>query len=257
MNLKTALEEQLKSLSRMAEELPEPSSDHFEDEQEERQRLEAIAIELERISKALVPPEILRTDTEHPEFNRQWWEKVKAKWNPDGQDWLWIHSKISGRCKTRVAYLAVREWIRQRLEAGSRVNLSDTNTSLMGATRRTPDVVWIDGDDFSEACRARNQFSLGNEVMAEAHRKVKDAKAAKLLVLDDMTKRKMNTEAVSDGFWEVVKHRHQCDLVTIVTDNISLDELEEALHPKHAGFIVRRLSERCLEADFDSLSESP
>ena len=193
----------------------------------------------------IISPEIRETDIDHPDFNRRAWERIRAGWNPESTDWLWLHSKTSGRCKSRIAYLLLRE----QYLALIRPVVSSFGSFQNGAI---PRVLWVDGDRLTEAFRTRNQYSLGESVMSEAHDLVETARTADLLVIDDLTKRKLAGEAASDGLWEVIKHRHEYRRRTIITDNYLPESLEDMLHEKLCGYIFRRLVERCIQVDFDA-----
>lgn len=190
-----------------------------------------------------ISPEIRETDRDHPDFNHNAWERINAAWTPDSFDWLWLHSRTSGRCKSRIAYLLLRE---QFLHA------SIPCVSEYGATKGLPSFLWVDGDLLTDAFRVRNQYSMGESTMKEAHELVEKARTVRFLVIDDLSKRKLSGEAASDGLWEVIKHRHEWKLRTIITDNYTPEALEDMLHEKHAGYIIRRLAERCIQVDFDA-----
>lgn len=190
-----------------------------------------------------VSPEIRETDTKHRDFNREAWERIQSAHDLESTDWLWIHSRTSGRCKSRVAYLLLLDQFTKAIS--KRI---DENGSHRG---NLPTVAWIDGDRLTEAFRVRHQYSLGEGVMTAAHELVEHATTATLLVIDDLTKRKLSGEAASDGLWEIIKHRHEWKLRTIITDNFLPEDLESMLHTKHAEYITRRLQERCIQVDFD------
>lgn len=192
----------------------------------------------------IVSPEIRATDINHPEFNGETWERIKSAFNPELSDWFWLHSHTSGRCKSRIAYLLLLE----QYASGIKKQVSESG-SYNG---NLPRAVWVDGDRLTEACRVRHQYSLGNEVMTEAHELVEAARTAPFLVIDDLSKRKITGEAASDGLWEIIKHRHEWKLRTIITDNFLPEDLEGMLHAKHAPYIIRRLAERCIQVDFDA-----
>lgn len=192
----------------------------------------------------IVSPEIRETNIEHPDFNLAAWLRIKTAFDPESKDWFWLHSATSGRCKSRVGYLLLRE----QFAAAIKKSATQKGTGTKG---QLPEVAWIDGDRLTEACRVRHQYSLGDGVMAAAHDLVETARRAKFLVIDDLTKRKITGEAASDGLWEIIKHRHEYHLQTIITDNVVPEGLEAMLHPKHAAYIIRRLAERCIEVNFD------
>jgi hypothetical protein len=192
----------------------------------------------------IVSPEIRATDINHPEFNGETWERIKSAFDPESPDWFWLHSHTSGRCKSRIAYLLLLE----QYASGIKKQV-DESGSYRG---NLPRAVWVDGDRLTEACRVRHQYSLGNEVMTEAHELVEAARTAPFLVIDDLSKRKITGEAASDGLWEIIKHRHEWKLRTIITDNFLPEDLEGMLHPKHSPYIIRRLAERCIQVDFDA-----
>jgi hypothetical protein len=191
----------------------------------------------------IVPLEIRGTDTAHPQFNLSGWQRIQGAHDHDSTDWFWIHSRTSGRCKSRVAYLLLLDQFTMAI--GKRI---DENGSHRG---NLPTVAWVDGDRLTEAFRVRHQYSLGEGVMTAAHELVEHATTATLLVIDDLTKRKLSGEAASDGLWEIIKHREAWHLRTIITDNYLPEDLEGMLHVKHAEYITRRLQERCIQVDFD------
>jgi hypothetical protein len=192
----------------------------------------------------LVSPEIMETDTEHPDFNLDAWERITRGWNDESRDWLWLHSKTSGRCKSRIAYLLLRRLYLRAIEPLV-IRAGSYNGKL-------PTILWVDGDRLTEAFRTRHQFSLGDSVMGAAHDLVEKARTCRFLVIDDLSKRKLTGEAASDGLWEIIKRRHEWKLVTIITDNFLPEALEDTLHEKHAPYIIRRLVERCIQVDFDA-----
>jgi hypothetical protein len=75
-----------------------PEAIQAAEEEEERQRLENIA-NATRTMAYLVSPEIAATDPEHPEFNREAWERFQNSF--DGKLWPWFHSEASGQSKSR------------------------------------------------------------------------------------------------------------------------------------------------------------
>jgi hypothetical protein len=190
-----------------------------------------------------VSPEIRGTTIDHPEFNRGAWDRINGAWSPDSPDWLWLHSKASGRCKSRIAYLLLREQY---------INAIIPYVSSYGTFKGLPSMLWVDGDLLTDAFRVRHQYSIGERAMKEAHELVEAARTVRLLVIDDLSKRKLTGEAASDGLWEVIKHRHEWKLRTIITDNYTPEALEDVLHEKHAPYIIRRLAERCIQVDFDA-----
>jgi len=219
---------------------------------------EAIAereAELDKLCRQLVSPGIFETDIQHPEFNLNWWIALKSKWNLRGLKWLWIYSKESGVCKTRIAYLLTREWMLSALSQRKQVSVTKGRSNgLNGYTELSPTVVWINGEDLLDACSARKQFSLGNEVMRDARETVKNARECQLLVIDDLTKGgRMDSLAVSSGLWSILKERHEHHRMTIFTDNIDFGMLADRLHKDYAVYAGRRLAERMMEADFDHL----
>jgi hypothetical protein len=201
----------------------------------DKEAFAAATVTLSRI----VPPEIMGTDIHHPDFNRGTWARIEANFNPESPDWFWLRSRKSGRCKTRCAYLILRNQLAAGIrKAGNRAS-------------SFPSVAWIDGDQLAQACRNRHQFSVGENVMSRAHHLIEEARAANLLVIDDLSKRKISGETVSDGIWEIIKHRHEWHLRTIITDNTEPGEMEKSFHEKHAPYIIRRLAERCIDVNFD------
>jgi hypothetical protein len=214
-------------------------------EQEARELAEAHERFTDREMAKHVSPEILETNTGHREFNDGAWQRVLGAWSPQSRDWLWLNSTTSGRCKSRIAYLALRmlylEAIKDKVSKFGSYNLNTL-----------PKVLWVDGDRLIEAFRVRHQYSLGNDAMGDAHELVEEARTCRFLVIDDLTKRRISGEAASDGLWEIIKHRHEWRLATIITDNYIPEALESMLHEKHAAYIIRRLAERCIQVDFDA-----
>ncbi|WP_341404130.1 hypothetical protein [Luteolibacter soli] len=213
-------------------------------QEEERKHIELCRSIAIRELASEVSPELRDTDTDHPEFNAAAWNRIKGAWDSESSDWLWLHSLSSGRCKSRIAYLLLLEKYAAAISG---------RVSKMGSTNgRLPGLLWVDGDRLTEACRVRHQYSLGEKVMGAAHDLVEDARTVPFLVIDDLTKRKITGEAASDGLWEVIKHRHEWKLWTVITDNVRPENMEDLLHEKHAPYIIRRLAERCIQVDFDA-----
>jgi hypothetical protein len=203
-----------------------PEAIQAAEEEEERQRLENIA-NATRTMAYLVSPEIAATDPEHPEFNREAWERFQNSF--DGKLWPWFHSEASGQSKSRMAYLV----------------------ALNALIESPRSVAWVDGDQLADACRVRHQFSLGDQAMIKARQMVDDCRKAKVLVLEDLLKRNWTSKTASDGLWEILKHRHEWQLLTIITDNVAPADIEDRIHPDHAAFILRRLAERTLRVPCD------
>ena len=186
----------------------------------------------------VVPLEIYQTDIRHPEFNTAAWEAAKG--HLSGTVWPWLWSPESGVCKSRIAFLLALQWLRDYIFSAHCAADSDyANPEVK--------VLWLPGDRLAEAAGLRRQYSMGEEIMQAAMETVRGAMDCRLLILDDFLKRRCDSETVSDCLWEIVRHRHENRLPTVITENIPPDAVQDRLHSKHGAFVLRRLAERVVE----------
>lgn len=123
----------------------------------------------------------------------------------------------AGKCKTRAAFLILKA----QHFAGRRVCAA--SATKMGS--------W-----------AQNRFSDDPERKAAAFAGLRDLRAAKVVLIDDLGKSKM-TETVEQEFFDILEHRTSHCLPTIWTANAGAAELRKMMSPDRGDPIMRRLKE--------------
>ena len=181
---------------------------------------------IERLDAA-TPARYRETDIADESFNLELWQRV-AKWIPTSKaPWLGLIG-TSGACKSRCAYLALRELVLASIESRRKPMTFATMTSYQ----------------FSEA--VRNQYSkreAGGYCTGEIARDAIDRMAtADVVLFDDLGKAK-NTPAVSAELFAVIDRRHAENLPMIWTANSTPDEIVVGMGDDMAGPLSGRLVE--------------
>lgn len=164
---------------------------------DERRRKEALEVKREQSEREsrldIIPPEMLRTRIDHPQFNPGLWVQIE-NWQPSGLKWLGIVGG-AGECKTRCLALLAKRLIL----AGHRL----TWTTAVEFQDRVDDTL---RGDRSEAKEANRYFSR--------------CKSAGILVMDDFGKNTWNP-TIERHLFGVIDHRKTHDLPVLWTSNTS------------------------------------
>jgi len=177
----------------------------------------------------MTPARYLATDIKHSSFNLKLWQQVKT-WRPTPEiPWLGLIGE-SGGCKTRFAYLLLRDIVLESLP---------TSTAMKGAR----------GISFETACAyeiadaIRRQHSRDDTKGAATSRDFLDRLSnTDLLLLDDLGKAK-NTQAVVAELFAIIDFRHAENLPTIWTANSPPEVIAAGMSEDIAGPFAGRLIE--------------
>lgn len=167
----------------------------------ERRRKEALEAQREQSEREsrldIIPPEMLRTRINHPQFNAGLWVQIE-NWQPSDLKWLGIVGG-AGECKTRCMALLAKRLIL----AGHRL----TWTTAVEFQDRVDDTL---RGDRSESKEANRYFSR--------------CKSTGILVFDDFGKNTWNP-TLERHLFGVIDHRKTHDLSVLWTANTSLLEI--------------------------------
>lgn len=184
----------------------------------ERQRLEQEAeLNRRRARLEVIPPEMLRTDPKHPEFNRELWLQVR-EWRPSHLRWLGLVGG-AGNCKTRCIALLVRR--------------------LIGEGHI---VAWTTAVDFQDQVDA---LRSPDDNRARAARTYLDRlRTAGVLVFDDLGKNTWNN-SMERHLFSMLDHRKTHDLPILWSANTHPLEIlaSKELSIDRGGPIIGRLIE--------------
>jgi hypothetical protein len=171
----------------------------------ENERLRRIAQREDRV-KSLLPPDLLLTDENHPDFNRPLWRAVNA-WRPTADAyWLGLIGP-AGRCKTRCLALAAK-----------------------AAILRGNRVTWTTANRLLEAAHDRSSRDRQTATLAREH--LQDCLHAGVLILDDLGKNEW-TSAFESQFFQILDHRKNHRLPLLFSSNA---------HPEAFGLVLTDLN---------------
>ncbi|MEO5713588.1 MAG: hypothetical protein ABIT37_08860 [Luteolibacter sp.] len=166
------------------------------------------------------------TDADHPDFNLKLWQRVKS-WQPSEQHpWLGMVGP-TGRCKTRAAFMLLRE-----VFVGSIRPVVDPDQ-----LPRVPSVMVVSAYNFAEAVAA--QFTDQKDDAVDFLRRLR---TGNFLLIDDLGKQR-NTPAVTSELFSIVDHRHAQNLPTIWTANSPPEGIVSGMAEDMAAPLVGRLRE--------------
>jgi len=165
--------------------------------------------------QSMTPCRLRTPDLAHPDFNPTLWQKVRA-WCPTTQHpWLGLIGP-TGTCKTRCAYLSLRQF-------------ADQCADQWDGEGRAPwelNAVAITGMEFNRWCVERFSKEIG-EVRSvgvskspadNAAHNLRRARTATRLIFDEMGKVRP-TPGTIDELFALIDYRHANNLVTIWTSN--------------------------------------
>lgn len=194
---------------------------------EDAEKLAVGRRQTEDMLNSQAPARFRTTDTEHPSFNRELWERVK-RWRPTADiPWLGLVGE-SGTCKTRIAYLLLWDIVMESIRPVE---------SWCGAFRPMS-FYTATAYELSEA--VRSQYTRTESGDSREH--LESMRNAGILLLDDFGKAK-HTTAVSAEIFAILDHRHAENLPMIWTANSQPDALVGDMTPDMAGPLAGRLIE--------------
>jgi len=176
---------------------------------------------------ALTPDRYRETDTGHPAFNRPLWDHVKT-WLPSpDHPWLGIVGP-TGECKSRCSYLLFREIC----------------TGMVRPARFHNSHPWIP----SIAVVKAHKFTLAvadmfiDDSKDEAVEFLNRLRMADVLLMDDLGKQ-ANTSRVSLELFDLLDTRHEGNLTTIWTANLSPEGIVARMPDDLAAPLAGRIRE--------------
>jgi hypothetical protein len=143
-------------------------------------------------------------------------QSIAESWESEGGHGLGLVG-LTGRCKTRAAYLILR-----------RYHFDGLRVKPMNATR------------FGQLCLEK--FSDDHQTRGNAIQELHDLKTAKLILLDDVAKERI-TERVASELFGLINDRTEWKRPILWTSNIDPAGLRRALGDDKGNPLVRRLRE--------------
>lgn len=166
--------------------------------------------------RAQIPPDLLATNTRHPEFDASLWQAVSG-WQPGADFWLALVGG-AGKCKTRcMALLAARQ-----IRAGVRVT-------------------WTTSNRLKDASADRNHRERAVSAMGREH--LEECAHAGWLFIDDLGKNEW-TPAFESQFFQIIDRRKNHRLPVVFSSNAHPTELSQVISPLNAAPIIGRLLDR-------------
>jgi hypothetical protein len=164
-----------------------------------------------------IPPEMLRTRPDHPDFNGGLWLRTES-WRPSALRWLGVVG-LAGNCKTRCLALLAKELIL----AGHRL-------------------MWTTAVEFQD--RVDDLRGDRRPIVADAHEYLARCKSAPVLVLDDIGKNTW-TPAIERHLFGLLDHRKTHDLPVLWSANSHPMEILQSgqLTKERGGPLIGRLLE--------------
>lgn len=181
-------------------------------ETEKRKEKERKAEHSARLER--VPPELRRTNTEHPQFNRELWPKV-AGWHPRSGRWLGIVGP-SGECKSRCIALIASRLIMEGV-----------------------DVEWTTATEFQDKVE---ELRMDKARFVEAKRYFERIRRATVLVFDDLGKNTW-TPTLERHLFRLIDDRKSFDRAVLWSANTHPLELCAMLSEDRAAPLVGRIVE--------------
>ncbi len=173
-----------------------------------------------------LPPLFKATDINHAKFNGKAWSKIKEHKLTEEKPWLGLVG-MTGRCKSRLAYLYAREEIIR--SAG----LWDNRDREF-----IPSFEFVTSYQIGEA--VLRQYGEDKQAKREAREFLDTIRATEVLLVDDIGKGRL-TPAVAGELFALVDHRHANLLRTIWTSNTDPEVIAEGLTEDMAGPFAGRL----------------
>lgn len=161
---------------------------------------------------ALTPKRFKDTNVDHPGYNKKVWQSILS-WLPTSEKpWLGMVAE-TGRCKTRMSYLKAASVAEHLVRESSK----SIEVYMTCATDMRQMLI--------DKARGITHTSKPNHyLLNRPYDPIKRMWEADLLVIDDLGKGRL-TDAVAEGFFSILNHRHDHNLVTIWTANAMPDQI--------------------------------
>ncbi len=177
--------------------------------------------------RAEVPALFRSTDISHAKFNRKAWDKIKDHKLTEEKPWLGLVG-MTGRCKSRLAYLYAQDEITRLADAWS------------DGTERIPSFKFATSYQIGEA--VLKQYGEDKQAKRAAREFLDGIRDTSVLLIDDIGKGRL-TPAVASELFALVDHRHAHLSRTIWTSNSAAEVIAEGLTEDMAGPFAGRLIE--------------
>jgi|GEM_PF-4886502 len=174
-----------------------------------------------------IPPLFRKTDTSHASFNAAAWNTIKDHRMSEDQPWLGFVG-MTGRCKTRLAYLYAVE------EIGRLTTVRHEDCEVL------PSYEFVSSYEIGDA--VMNQYSNDYEVKNPAKARLSKIRECDILLIDDIGKGRL-TPAVAAELFAIIDHRHAHLDRTIWTSNSPPEVIAAGLPEDMAGPFAGRLIE--------------
>lgn len=212
-----------------AERIEAENQRQLEEERErtsKRRLAEARASTANEIDK-MTPPRYLATRTDHDDFNQCLWEKVE-KWRPTSEVPFLGITGSSGKCKTRVGYMILRQLVIEGIR-------------VVKDMPHVPRFTAVNSSRLSSLV-SRQFFGDDSEGKEKARWELDQCRYCRFLLIDDIGKAR-NTPSVAAELFALINHRHEQNLPTIWTSNSSPEQFVCGMSEDMAGPLAGRLIE--------------
>lgn len=212
------------ALDAMIQEIEEQpwDQDAWEKSQAERKTAKRISDLGLRIEES-IPPLFARTSITHPGFDLSAWNKVKDHRMSEESPWVGFVG-VTGRCKTRIAYLYAKDEILRVCEN----------------EERNPSFDFIASYQIDDA--VRRQFSDDPTIKKSARHFLDRLRTVDVLFIDDLGKGRP-TPAVAAEMWALIDRRHSHIMRTIWTSNSTPEAIAGGMSEDMAGAFAGRINE--------------
>jgi hypothetical protein len=210
------------------EPLDEDQDDTWENGREAREKIQAEERNAKRLLdlklriEESIPPLFARTSITHPGFRLTAWDRVKDHRMSEENPWVGFVG-VTGRCKTRIAYLYATEEILRVSQEGGNASFEFI------ASYQIDDAV-------------RRQFSDDPTIKKSARYFLDRLRTVDVLFIDDLGKGRP-TPAVAAEMWALIDHRHSHIMRTIWTSNSTPEAIAGGMSEDMAGAFAGRINE--------------
>lgn len=161
-----------------------------------------------------------RTDINHPEFNKTAWAKIQIHELSNDLPWIGFVG-MTGRCKSRMAYLKAAELI----------------VSMTSARKAT--FAFVASYEITDAV---TRMHCDFEAKREARSFLDQLRKVDVLLIDDLGKGRL-TPAVASELFALIDQRHLHEAITIWTSNSTPEVIAAGLPEDMSGPFVGRINE--------------
>lgn len=213
-------------------------------EEQERQKAEEELVQAKETADDQawnqIPRRFQQTDTKHPEFNLDLWEKVKT-WRPSDEVPFLGMIGEGGASKTRIGFMLWRKIISELVRPYGEPERRRIYVPTFEALN-LPDFALLVGRQFQPNPTPRSPWSDSSDHRADARNGLDYIRQCRVLFLDDLGKAK-NTPSVAAELFAIINHRYAHNLTTIWTANSTPEEIVQGMSEDMAGPLAGRLIE--------------